>query len=359
MGAFAVGSGLAMAGIMLTRLWQKAVNLTRQATPSVAQLRPSLEDLLRTGAVPQLQCDGSVESIDEVLQLTGAKDFLATLELRKPHGTIPGAPGRVWRYPRAATALHASAKDDVVAEDEGMAESAEGNSPETFTGEAPSLTTPTATPDNVTATTDPLASRENFVEAWMKQLGLSSADAETILWTVGISLGIRWFIAEPRFIPSLSMYPEFDIGDRFVAEKITYYTSKPRRGDVIVFKAPQAVKEYGIPPGSVFIKRVIGVEGDTIRVQGGKTYVNGVARDDTVVEEKPKYTMPEVTVPPGKIFVMGDNRNNSLDSHVWGFVPVENVVGRSAFMYWPPWKVGGIPNDVDQAEARNAPALKD
>ena len=165
--------------------------------------------------MPQLQCDGSVESIDEVLQLTGAKDFLATLELRKPHGTIPGAPGRVWRYPRAATALHASAKDDVVAEDEGMAESAEGNSPETFTGEAPSLTTPTATPDNVTATTDPLASRENFVEAWMKQLGLSSADAETILWTVGISLGIRWFIAEPRFIPSLSMYPEFDIGDRY------------------------------------------------------------------------------------------------------------------------------------------------
>jgi len=190
--------------------------------------------------------------------------------------------------------------------------------------------------------------------AALQSLGIQKQDVETVIWTVGISLAIRWLIAEPRYIPSLSMYPNFDIGDRFVAEKVTYRFQPPRRGDVIVFRAPDAVRQYGIEPGTIFIKRIIGVAGDVISVKDGVTYINGEPRDDTVTFERPNYTLNPVTVPEGCVFVLGDNRNNSLDGHVWGFVPVENIVGRSTFKYWPPWKVGNTPNDTDLAAERAA-----
>jgi len=194
---------------------------------------------------------------------------------------------------------------------------------------------------------------------------LTAEDVQTVGVTLVVSLLIRTFIAEPRYIPSLSMFPNFDVGDRLVAEKLTYRFSGhgPQRGDVVIFHPPaELLRKSGYPADEVFIKRVVAVAGDTIEVRKGRTFLNGTSLQDlesTFTLEPPKYDLSPVTVPEGQIFVMGDNRNNSYDSHVWGPLPAENVLGRASFIYWPPQKFGPM-RDVASEELRllTAPALR-
>lgn len=95
-----------------------------------------------------------------------------------------------------------------------------------------------------------------------------------------------------------------------------------------------------------------------VQVKGGSLYRNGKAVVEPYIMEKPQYTMPRVTIPEGCVFVMGDNRNNSYDSHVWGALPVENVKGRAVFNYWPPRKVGALDYSmVDVPPMQPAPSL--
>jgi len=166
---------------------------------------------------------------------------------------------------------------------------------------------------------------------------------------VALSYAIRIFIAEPRFIPSLSMYPTFDIGDRLVAEKITYrFKRPPAAEDVIIFHPPkQTGRAGGVFDDNVFIKRVVATEGDQVQVRNGRLVVNGVARDEPYINERPNYTLSPFTVPEGHVFVMGDNRNNSYDSHIWGPLPRENIIGRACWKYWPITKFGGLEDYSD------------
>lgn len=150
-----------------------------------------------------------------------------------------------------------------------------------------------------------------------------------------IAVVLRVWVAEPRFIPSNSMDPTLHIGDRLLVEKISYHLHPPALGDIVVFHPPETLQSWGYDPKQAFIKRVVGEPGDTLAVYDGHLYRNGKPQTETYLAAAPAYQMSSFTVPPGHIFVMGDNRNDSNDSHVWGPLPVENVIGHAQFRFWP------------------------
>ncbi|WP_083636826.1 signal peptidase I [Leptolyngbya sp. 'hensonii'] len=157
-----------------------------------------------------------------------------------------------------------------------------------------------------------------------------------------LALVIRFFIAEPRFIPSDSMVPTLEVRDRLVVEKISYRFHPPQFGDIIVFDPPIQLQKQGFDRDQAFIKRVIALPGQTVQVKGGKVYVDGTALQEPYIAEAPAYETKLLTVPENHLFVMGDNRNNSNDSHVWGFLPIPNVIGHASFRFWPISRMGSI-----------------
>jgi signal peptidase I len=157
-----------------------------------------------------------------------------------------------------------------------------------------------------------------------------------------LAILIRVFIAEPRFIPSESMYPTFSVGDRLVVEKVSYNFTQPHDHDIVVFSPPPQLQILGYDQDQAFIKRIIAHGGETVAVREGIVYVNEKPLTEDYILDTPNYNLDTVKVPEGYVFVMGDNRNNSNDSHIWGFLPQENIIGRAIFTFWPLEHLGKI-----------------
>ncbi len=153
---------------------------------------------------------------------------------------------------------------------------------------------------------------------------------KTIVFAVLVYFAISAVTDRVR-VENISMQPTLNEGELLVVDKLAYRLGEPHRGDIIVF-------HHNRQPPEDYIKRVIGLPGDRVRVEGGQVYVNDIALDEPYLAEPPAYT-GEWVVPPDSLFVLGDNRNRSSDSRIWGFVPMSDVVGRAALIYWPPGKI--------------------
>jgi signal peptidase I len=152
-----------------------------------------------------------------------------------------------------------------------------------------------------------------------------------LLETVGLAIVLFLIInalsARVR-VDGFSMLPTLHDGEFVLVNKLAYHIGSPTRGDIIVF---QSTTEKDLD----LIKRVIGLPGDHIVIGNNKVMVNGQTLNEPYIAAAPLYS-GEWTVPVGDLFVLGDNRNDSSDSHAWGFLPIQNVVGKSLLIYWPP-----------------------
>ena len=155
---------------------------------------------------------------------------------------------------------------------------------------------------------------------------------ETLALAVVLFLGINTVSARVR-VDGFSMIPTLKDGEFVLVSKVNYRFGSVERGDIIVFHFP-------LDPQQELIKRVIGLPGDKVRVQNGSVSVNGQVLSEPYIAAAPAYS-GEWVVPEGQLFVLGDNRNDSSDSHSWGFLPLEKVVGKAVVIYWPPplWEV--------------------
>jgi signal peptidase I len=184
-----------------------------------------------------------------------------------------------------------------------------------------------------------------------------------ILIALVLALLIKTFFVQAFFIPSQSMEPTLLVGDRVLVNKIIYRFREPRRGEVIVFENPHLQEPDRNPfsafwnwvteglgfssnPEQDFIKRVVGLPGETIELRDGKVFINGEPLDEPYLERMDQSDFGPYEIPEGNLFVMGDNRPNSQDSRsALGPIPEDKIVGKAFVRIWPPsrisWLSGG------------------
>jgi signal peptidase I len=177
--------------------------------------------------------------------------------------------------------------------------------------------------------TEPSAGQESprglLRAAWLWFLELG----ETVLPAIVIAVLINLFLAQATRVYGHSMEPNLHTDQRLVVEKVSYRIHGPHRGDVVVIRMPERGPE-------LLIKRVIGLPGETIEVRDGSVYINGQPLNEPYLTHQTSGSYGPTLIPEGQVFVMGDNRNASNDSRVFGPVPVDRIVGRAWVSYWPP-----------------------
>ncbi|WP_258361057.1 signal peptidase I [Moorella sulfitireducens (nom. illeg.)] len=173
------------------------------------------------------------------------------------------------------------------------------------------------------------ATVESKASPWWKEI------LQSLVIAAVLALIIRSFLFTPFYIPSPSMEPTLYPGDRIIVNRLAYRLGEPRRGDIVVFR-------YPFDPGRDLIKRVVAVGGDTVEARDNVLYINGQPQPPA------EYLPPGVVysdfgpvkVPPGSYFMMGDNRNNSADSRVWGTLDGKLIIGKAFLVYWPINRIG-------------------
>ncbi len=161
---------------------------------------------------------------------------------------------------------------------------------------------------------------------------------EIVVLAFAVSWIIHTFMFEARYVPSESMLPTIQVGDRIVVDKFFYkHFGSIERNDIVVFHSTSAM-----PIKDDMVKRVIGLPGDTIEIKTHKVLLNGKEISEPFILQKTVGDYGPVTVPEGSLFVMGDNRNNSDDSRDWGFLPENELVGKVILRYWPLSSFGSL-----------------
>lgn len=164
--------------------------------------------------------------------------------------------------------------------------------------------------------------------------------AETVVACLAIFFVVYIFVAQPHQVNGHSMDPTLRTEEYLLTEKVSYRFGKPKRGDIIVFRAPTTAC---IGDGCDYIKRIIGLPGDRVKVAGGKFYINGEQLDESLYLDESVVTNPgsftenerEITLGENQYFVSGDNRPGSSDSRYWGPIDQAAIVGKAFFSYWP------------------------
>nr|AUG32818.1 Peptidase S26A, signal peptidase I [Paulinella longichromatophora] len=170
----------------------------------------------------------------------------------------------------------------------------------------------------------------------------SSTLRSVIVWII-LGCLIRGIIVEPRWIPSTSMVPTLQVKDRILVEKVIVGLHQEIPvNSVVVFTPPVNLTDIGYDPNAALVKRVVGRPGDKIEIKNGQLWRNDVQVLGDWNFEKTNYMMPLMMVPKDTLLVIGDNMNSSLDSHLWGPLPVKNLVGTVILRYWPLKKSGLI-----------------
>ncbi|BAT52161.1 signal peptidase I [Nostoc sp. NIES-3756] len=190
--------------------------------------------------------------------------------------------------------------------------------------------------------------------SWIGELG------RTVVLSIVLALGIRTFVAEARWIPSGSMEPTLHgtpnqwEADKIIVDKLKYRFAQPQRGDIVVFSPTEELQKEQYQ--DAFIKRIVGLPGETVELRNGKVYINKKplneqsylsAKQATVIDvctsgQQPAFLAKPQTIPADSYLVLGDNRNSSYDSRCWGVVPRKNIIGRAVIRFWPLNNVGGI-----------------
>ncbi len=151
------------------------------------------------------------------------------------------------------------------------------------------------------------------------------------------------------------MQPTFEVNDRILADQASYQTAAPQRGDVVIFRPSEQLMDMlqGAMPlddQTVFVKRVVGLPGERVEVKQGKVYIDQSPLAEPYLSEAAAYTWGPVTVPANALILLGDNRNNAFDSHYWGALPQQNLLGRVIWRYWPLDRFGAVSSRYDQAK---------